>query len=396
MRQDRDNGELIEASIQLSPIDIRSDEVQEILSYIPNWIVRWGVAILFLTIFMLLGVSWIIKYPDVISSRITITTQTPPASVIARSSGKLAKFFVKDNEMVMAGAYLAAIENPANLEDVFALKKLLETLTIMFENPDKVLEIEFDQNAVLGELQADYSNFVQTILQYKTFRQEQPGYHADRIKAIEAQMVYYQQLNDKAARQKDILTEELRLAMRKFDKDKTLFAKGLISEVELSNSESVYLEKQRGLENAEAIIITNSLQLTELQKAIMDLRYRLREEQRQLTLSLQESYKKLQSHLAEWEQKYVIIAPSNGRVSFFKYWSENQFVNAGEEVLTYECLVSRCPRYWVITPTGVRIIEEGRICGCGASSDPNNAGGREQAEKQLRRGGSKVIYALPW
>jgi HlyD family secretion protein len=285
LRQDRDNGELIEASVQLSPIDIRSDEVQEILNYIPHWIVRWGIAILFLTIFMLLGVSWIIKYPDIISSRITITTQTPPASVIARSPGKLAKLFVKDNEMVMAGAYLAAIENPADLEDAFALKKLLKTLTIMFENPDKVLEIEFDQNAVLGELQADYSNFVHTILQYKIFRQEQPGYHADKIKAIEAQMAYYQQLNGKAARQKDILTEELNIGKKKFDKDKTLFAKGFISEVELSNSESAYLEKQRGLENAEAMIITNSLQLTELRKTIMDLKYRLRDEERQLTLS---------------------------------------------------------------------------------------------------------------
>ncbi len=334
MRQNRNNGELIEAPVQLSQTDLRSDEVHEILSYIPHWIIRWGIGILFLTIFMLLGVTLIIKYPDAISSRITITTQTPPATVMARSSGKLAKLFVRDNDVVMMGAYLAAIENPANLEDAFVLKKQLDTLATLVENPDNIQEIEFDQRGVLGELQADYSNFMQTIQQYQVFRHEQAGYHANRIRSLETQVAFYQELNCKATRQKEILTEELSIAKKKFDKDKMLFAKGLISEVELGNAESAYLERQRGLENAEAMIITTSLQLTELQKTIMDSRYQLRERDRQLILSLQEFYKRLQSHFAEWEQKYIIKAPIDGRVSFFKYWSENQFVNAGEEVLT--------------------------------------------------------------
>ncbi|MGH7455498.1 MAG: hypothetical protein ACRENG_29360, partial [bacterium] len=68
-----------------------------------------------------------------------------------------------DNDVVMMGAYLAAIENPANLEDAFALKKQLDTLATLVENPDNIQEIEFDQRGVLGELQADYSNFMQTI-----------------------------------------------------------------------------------------------------------------------------------------------------------------------------------------------------------------------------------------
>jgi multidrug resistance efflux pump len=334
LRQDRDNGVLAVSPDQCANIDIRSDDVQEILSYIPHWIIRWGIAILFLTILMLVGISWIIKYPDIISSRITITTQTPPAIVMARSSGKLAQLFVKDKDAVEAGDYLAVIENPANLEKAFAVKKQLDTLTALFENPDRILKIEFDQHAALGELQSDFSNFVQNVQQYKVFCQEQVEYHADKIKAIEVQLSFYQELINKAARQKELLTEELHIARKKREKDRILFEKGLVSEVEFSNSESAYLQKQRSLEDAETVTIANNLQLTELQKTILDLRFQLREKERQLTLALHESYKRLQSHFAEWEQQYIMKAPIDGRVSFFKYWSENQFVNAGEEVLT--------------------------------------------------------------
>lgn len=37
---------------------------------------------------------------------------------------------------------------------------------------------------------------------------------------------------------------------------------------------------------------------------------------------------------AQWEQKYVLRTPVSGKVSFFKYWKENQFVQAGEAVMT--------------------------------------------------------------
>ncbi|MCH8955783.1 hypothetical protein IIA28_10785 [candidate division KSB1 bacterium] len=106
-----------------SKYELRSEEVQEILSYIPHWIIRWGISILFLTIIILLCASWIIKYPDIITSRVTLTTQNPPARVVAQASGKLTKLFVEENEYVEANAYLAAIENPAQIQNVFALKE---------------------------------------------------------------------------------------------------------------------------------------------------------------------------------------------------------------------------------------------------------------------------------
>jgi len=67
--------------------EIRSDEVQEILSHIPHWMIRWGITLMFGLILLLLFISWFIKYPDVIEGRITITTEQPLIRLINETDG---------------------------------------------------------------------------------------------------------------------------------------------------------------------------------------------------------------------------------------------------------------------------------------------------------------------
>jgi hypothetical protein len=55
--------------------EIRSEAVQEILSYVPHWIIRWGITVILFTVAVILTVSWFIRYPDIIQTRITLTTQ---------------------------------------------------------------------------------------------------------------------------------------------------------------------------------------------------------------------------------------------------------------------------------------------------------------------------------
>ncbi len=51
-------------------------------------------------------------------------------------------------------------------------------------------------------------------------------------------------------------------------------------------------------------------------------------------LAIQEDVKRLQAEMEAWKQQYLIRAPIEGRVSFTGVWSEQQFVNANEVVMT--------------------------------------------------------------
>ena len=53
----------------------------------PKWIIRWGIVVIFLVVMVLLAGSYYYKYPDIINARVTIVSENPPISVVARSDG---------------------------------------------------------------------------------------------------------------------------------------------------------------------------------------------------------------------------------------------------------------------------------------------------------------------
>ena len=95
-------------------IEIRSEEVQEILSFVPNWMIRWGNALFLFLIVLLLTLSWFVKYPDIVIAQAVITTAVPPQKEYAKTSGKIDTLFVVDAQKVVVNQPLAIIENTAN------------------------------------------------------------------------------------------------------------------------------------------------------------------------------------------------------------------------------------------------------------------------------------------
>src|SRR5580765_9059967 len=79
-----------------SSFEIRSEEVQEIISKMPHWVVRRGTTILFAVIILLFTSAWFIHYPDVITTNVTITSSNPPIKIVAQSSGKIRQIFVQN------------------------------------------------------------------------------------------------------------------------------------------------------------------------------------------------------------------------------------------------------------------------------------------------------------
>ena len=53
-----------------------------------------------------------------------------------------------------------------------------------------------------------------------------------------------------------------------------------------------------------------------------------------MSLELISSYNDLLDNIKSWEQKYVLKAPMNGRVEFLKFLTDNQFIQAGEEIFS--------------------------------------------------------------
>jgi hypothetical protein len=81
-------------------IELRSEEVQEILTRVPHWMIRWGSVVVLLILLSLFFVSWLVKYPDIITTQIIITTNIPPEKLVAKVPGKIEVILVEDRILV--------------------------------------------------------------------------------------------------------------------------------------------------------------------------------------------------------------------------------------------------------------------------------------------------------
>lgn len=164
-------------------IELRSDEFNEVLSAVPAWIIRWGITMIACVVLMLLIGSSVFKYPDVISSTVTLTGTTPVSAVMARTSGKLQELYVENNGQVKAGTLLAVIENPAETNDIIRLKELVRKAE---GNLDTIALVP-SQQLRLGSLQSLYSSFYLAMSEYRQFKEL--AYHLKKIDMVKARIV---------------------------------------------------------------------------------------------------------------------------------------------------------------------------------------------------------------
>ncbi len=134
-------------------IELRSEEVQEVMGQVPAWIIRWGITILFVVIAGLLAGSYFFTYPEVVATEMTLTSRQPVGEVVARASGKISELYVHNRQEVKAGSLLAVIENTARAQDVFRLKVLVEQN--MYE-PERLSYLLLQEMWLLGDIQSAY------------------------------------------------------------------------------------------------------------------------------------------------------------------------------------------------------------------------------------------------
>jgi multidrug resistance efflux pump len=321
-----------ESSQLLKDAEIRSEDVQEIMGFIPHWIIRWGITMIFLVIVFLLMGSWLFKYPDIISASIVLTTENPPANLVARSSGKITRLFVRDRQKVKEGEVIAIIESATNYTHLFELKKKLAAMTSFFTSFAALPAEEFDKNYSLGELQAPYAVFLKSYADYRHFIQL--NFYQKKINAIKAQLARHRLLHQQLQTQSRLMEEEMAISRQNFQRSQKLIDDGIISKSELASQKSIYLQKQYAYEGAKTSLGNAEIQITQLEQTVMELELQFREEKKSYQLALSQAYENLTGQISQWEQMYLLKAPISGVVTFTKFWSINQNVRIGDNVVT--------------------------------------------------------------
>lgn len=310
-------------------IEIRSDEVKEILGQVPRWIIRWGTTMIFVIIILLIIGSGLFKYPEIQPSAIILTTKNPPAKLIAKTDGKIISLFTEDKQKVSAGDHIVLIESAADYEDII---EMAENLKGFKENTENEIYLELDKSYSLGEIQSYFASFLKSNKDYLEFIHI--DYHQKKIDGIRKELnkhdIFYSRLNDQSV----VLKRELGLARKQFARDSVLFRQGVFSSSDYEKSESKLLKKDYAYKDTHTKLAAAKIQIEELNQKILDLELDYANKKSEILNILFESYDRLIAEIDIWKQKYVLITPVDGIVTFNKFWGENQNVSEGEVVLT--------------------------------------------------------------
>jgi len=315
-----------------SNIELRSEEVQDILGKVPSWIIRWGTVVILLSVILILSGSWLFQYPDIRRAEILVTTENPPATLIAKSAGKIDSLFVAEKQKVLADQHLGLIENPSEYGDIVQLSERLNELEKHIPDFSSVNFRVFDESFSLGEVQQPYAQFSKLYQDYMNFLAL--DYHAQKIRALRLEIEKHEALHTGLGQQTEILGRDLELVNLQFKRDTRLLDSGVIAQANLERSEAALLQKQLEYEQSRMAVSSTEIEISKLNQNILDLELTGVEDAKNQEFALMEAFENLRAQLAIWEQKYLLVSPIDGVATFSSIWTENQNVRVGERVLT--------------------------------------------------------------
>ena len=315
-------------------LNLRSEEVQEILGRPPRWIVRVGISIIFVVVAGLFVGSYFLKYPDILPAPITVTTENLPAGVMAMTTGKIDTIAVTEKQTVKEGELLAVVRNPAKLEDVMTVKQMLEGADTVDVETQNFASLQTGHTASLqlGDLQSAYTAFDNALTDYRHF--VKTDYHNRKIAVIRKQIAAQKNLLQKTVNQLNINRKQLATAQKLFEIDSTLYSKSAISLVDYQSARNTLLQQLSSLESSKMSVDNQQMSILQSEQSIFDLEQQRIDEEQKLTSALTSAKEQLAAQIRQWEQTYLLVAPCDGKVTFTKYWQKNQNVNAGEVLVT--------------------------------------------------------------
>jgi HlyD family secretion protein len=306
--------------------ELNSEDVQEIITSVPSWIVRWGITVIFLVLSATILLSALIEYPDVIRTSLKVNSTNAPKAVIAKQGGKLTSLLVNNGQLVKQDEPLAYFESTARPQDVLTLMAHLKKYQWGVFNKSDKLDERLPTNLNLGEVQADYQIFYQAYLQYQSTQED--GYYLKQIAFLERDLQNVKIIGKQILQQQEIQNREYVNAERDYQAYKKLFEKKVISSGEFRQKENQYLAAKYPLQQTEREIVNNNNTAGAKERELSTLHNTIAEQKAKFIQALNQ----LLTTCERWMQEYTLRAPVDGRVTYAGIVQKNQNIIASQEV----------------------------------------------------------------
>ena len=309
-----------------------SEPVQEIMGSIPSWITRWGVTVIAGIFALIIIGCCIIRYPQTLTSAITLTSENPPSDLASRYDGLLDTVCVVNGQKVSGGDLVALLSTPADYGDIMAVRDLLDSLSSRERDalPDAVSSPSLYENYRLGDLQSSWSELVRSCRAYMNWSEIDQSGHQKRL--VEEQIGKNREYYGDLLVQKAVLEQDMRYELAGLERDSLLMAEGAISRAEYEATLKNWTSKKGSLASFEATLTSTQLSILQLRQQLTELEIQRQNEETEHLRGIMQQASQLKAQVAQWLEQYAVISPADGTVSLQKVWSRGQHVLVGDVI----------------------------------------------------------------
>ncbi len=307
---------------------VYSETVTEIMGRPPSTIVKRGNTMILIVILVFISFLWLVRYPDIITAPVEVTTINPPVTMISKITGRIQKLYVKDKEQVNTGQLIAIMETTASMEQVAMLRKMTDSVT----RPETIQLSSLPVFNELGEIQNYWGAFSKSLNDYNNYIVN--DFYGNKIKSLSDEIKALREYIERIGVKEKLYAANRKIEEKKYRRDSLLFATGVYSESELEKSLQALLKLNIELQQVRLDHSAKSMELAEKKQLLQDYSINRTEGREKFISTLNESYLNLLAQLKIWQNTYTIISPVSGTVTFTRYWSENQTVSRDEPVLS--------------------------------------------------------------
>ncbi|MDE5612943.1 MAG: HlyD family secretion protein [Odoribacter sp.] len=309
----------------------RNEEICDIIDRMPVRFGQWVAIAVVIFSLLILVFGWLIKYPDIVSGQITVNSVVAPVKLVAGSSGRIKLHHIAPQEAVTENTYLATIQNSANTEDIRKIDRLLSQINPLYNNSQLWIDT-LPENVSLGELNLKYFAFLTAAKNIRNH--EQNNTYEQQIKNLKDYIRWQNILIRQITSDTLTVREKLDILDKWLKRKNSLYLKDMITEKEYDDLKTEFLNTCSENQQLQKSITTIHIQIAEAEGKLNLLKTEKAEKEQQMHLELVASYNDLLDNIKNWEQKYVLKAPMNGRVEFLKFLTDNQFIQTGEEIFS--------------------------------------------------------------
>ena len=311
-------------------IELKSEVLNEVLSAPPSWLVRSGNTIFFLFIVLLIGLSFMISYPDELTGEVSINSNHPPVEFQNQMFGKLVDLQVEDHQWVQKGKVLAQFNNEINPHHIVLVRTFL--LSLKQIDSIKNVKIRPEVEAVnLVALQSNWTSLLTTIKERNALQKSE--IMDKKMKSLQNEISQRIKLQSIASKKLKLIEKDIKLQHIQIFSANRLLSKNAISKDEYLKEEKAENQLQQQFQNQKEASIQNEIQVNSLQKNLSELAYESDQQLQKLNATIKSSASTIQNLINDWEKNAAWVAPFDGKILFNKQLNKSSFYKAGEASL---------------------------------------------------------------